>query len=448
MTPSRLLWSLVVLQAIGAAALLISRSRRPAIPLPALDSIDAAAAADIRALQRMSSADSAADWSAIADVYMAFGYYSEAERCYRRAATLGALRDYAFVQHRAICFDRLGDTKRAAALFREAAAFGDEQQRLLCIYNAGRNQLRAEDEEAAAATFRSIVTYPPACYQLAKILTRTGRFEEAATLLRQLEKSTRRTVETTLLRARVEQELGHEQDAARYLELAERTSEQLDLNVYQTAFEGTRIRYGVNRLCGEAFEKERSGDLAGAIALFEEALEAEWRDWIAPRIARLHEQLGNTEAGLAYLSEVIARYGAAPETLRLIGQLYLNEGRTDEAIYVWERACRMRPVEHLHRRLAVHYQQRGEVERARSHRALAEQTSGIDAYRSDRLEEAEPQLTRATTLDPELRHAWYYLGRTRRARGQIGPAREAFRRCLEIDPDHSRARAALKGLDG
>ena len=43
---------------------------------------------------------------------------------------------------------------------------------------------------------------------------------------------------------------------------------------------------------------------------------------------------------------------------------------------------------------------------------------------------------KAVELEPELDHAWFYLGETRRLLGREATAREAYERCLKVNPDH------------
>jgi len=47
-------------------------------------------------------------------------------------------------------------------------------------------------------------------------------------------------------------------------------------------------------------------------------------------------------------------------------------------------------------------------------------------------------------LDDGHAHTWFYLGETRRLLGDTAGAELAYRRCLQVNPDHGRA---LQGLE-
>lgn len=50
----------------------------------------------------------------------------------------------------------------------------------------------------------------------------------------------------------------------------------------------------------------------------------------------------------------------------------------------------------------------------------------------------------ATQLDPEIAHAWYYLGLWHRAMDSRQEAVQALNECLRRNPNHGRAIRALK----
>jgi Tfp pilus assembly protein PilF len=72
----------------------------------------------------------------------------------------------------------------------------------------------------------------------------------------------------------------------------------------------------------------------------------------------------------------------------------------------------------------------------------------MNLLNAGQLRDAVSALRRAVEADPGLAHAWYALGEAHRAGRQPADARTAYERCLAIDPDHGRARRALKLLGG
>lgn len=60
---------------------------------------------------------------------------------------------------------------------------------------------------------------------------------------------------------------------------------------------------------------------------------------------------------------------------------------------------------------------------------------------------AEGALRNALDINEKYVPAWYNLGVLYEARGKEGPARKAYRKVLEIDPDNARAKQALRRLE-
>jgi Flp pilus assembly protein TadD len=69
--------------------------------------------------------------------------------------------------------------------------------------------------------------------------------------------------------------------------------------------------------------------------------------------------------------------------------------------------------------------------------------TGVLLMTSGRTAEAIPHLERALAERPNLAAAWYRLGEARQECGDGNGAIDAFRRALEIDPAHARAKAAI-----
>ena len=89
------------------------------------------------------------------------------------------------------------------------------------------------------------------------------------------------------------------------------------------------------------------------------------------------------------------------------------------------------------------YAQAGDVSLAKRHRGLQEFRSGVDALQHNRLDEAHSALDQAVAMVPDHVSAWFYLAETCRFLDRQGQAEHAYRKCLELNPDHGRA---LRGL--
>jgi predicted Zn-dependent protease len=137
--------------------------------------------------------------------------------------------------------------------------------------------------------------------------------------------------------------------------------------------------------------------------------------------------------------------GHAPQTSFLRGEANLIQRKTNSAIDDWSESVRLRENQAAERRLAQTYRQQPEVEQ--EHLAKMLLATGIDACEEGDPENTAAAMTESLKLEPEQSMAWYFLGEARRVQGKDGPAREAYQHCLEIDPDHGRAREALAVLD-
>jgi len=100
-------------------------------------------------------------------------------------------------------------------------------------------------------------------------------------------------------------------------------------------------------------------------------------------------------------------------------------------------------VRQLHYKLAEYYEGKKDAATARAHFARAYFGLGHEAFWNRDLPSAAAALSKAVEYTPDLAAAWFYLGEIDRLRGRAAPAREAYERCLKIDPDHGRAHTGL-----
>jgi tetratricopeptide (TPR) repeat protein len=138
--------------------------------------------------------------------------------------------------------------------------------------------------------------------------------------------------------------------------------------------------------------------------------------------------------------------GQFPLATQLLGDAYLKAGRADDAVRSWQATANLRPSPDAHRRLAEHFEQSGDDAAAGRQRALMHQALGVAKLRSSNPAAALDDLEQAVTLDPSLALAWFYVGECRRFTDDLGGARLAYQRVLELNPNHGRAVAALELL--
>jgi Tfp pilus assembly protein PilF len=71
----------------------------------------------------------------------------------------------------------------------------------------------------------------------------------------------------------------------------------------------------------------------------------------------------------------------------------------------------------------------------------------MQLFRQTRLVEAQAALRESVKIDDEYPHAWFYLGEIGRYMGDSQAARDAYDRCLELNPDHGRALVARERIE-
>ena len=199
-------------------------------------------------------------------------------------------------------------------------------------------------------------------------------------------------------------------------------------------------------LFNQGVDRYYAGDLAGAIAAFEKALE------IDPKFDYAWNGLGATLRGLGRNTEAIAAFETAleidPESHGAwngLGNALNDLGRNTEAIAAFEKALEIDPKSHIvwnglgnalnslgrNTEAIAAYEKALEID-PKFHHAW----NGLGATLKDlgRNTEAIAAYEKALEIDPKFHHAWNGLGATLRGLGRNTEAIAAFEKALEIDP--------------
>jgi tetratricopeptide (TPR) repeat protein len=193
-----------------------------------------------------------------------------------------------------------------------------------------------------------------------------------------------------------------------------------------------------------------SGQYDEAATRLREALLLHWEPGLADLLAEAELQAGRPGEAVRLLVEVVERAGPSVKTLTRLGAAQHKGGRPDVAAQVWTRAAGLGvggAVRHLHYKLATYHEEKGATKEARRHYALAQHGRGHEAFWAGQFAVAQGALEKAIEYDPAMASSWFYLGEIHRLLRQTEPARKAYQRCLEINPEHGRAHAGLALLD-
>ena len=417
----------------------------PEPPRPDLSVLDAVTAGEIRDLQDRVQRDMAEDWHSLAKIYLMYGFFAEADLCFRRVVELNP-KSFNTYFWWGTALHRLGRTTEAAQTFLAAIPLAQGLWVDICWYGIGLNLLREEKVIEAEKAFRTGGDFFPAEYELARILVRSGRAKEAVPMLDHLIAVQPETQNFYQLRARAALALGDLKAVTGFQERAERAADFLISEGITMSLNNQKPEYGLERQSQEGIDLLDSGRFAEAARSLQKVLAVEWSPNAADSLVQAELKLGHADNVIELLDEVIARYGPTPKRLVALGDAHQLKGEKEQARRSWERAARIRIDQQAHEKLAEHYNQIGNKEQSDRHRALAYHAEGLEAFRENKLESAADAIQKAVKLAPKQAHSWYYLGECHRFLDHTEPAQAAYRKCLEVNPNHGRARRSLERL--
>ena len=437
---------MVVVEIVVGGGIVATELSRPQFPIHVEKLLDPYTSESLHHLRMSLSVDKADDWYMLGEAYLAYGSYLQAEACFRRAAELDP-ESVEIIANWGLALARLGRNTESNERFRSIAENAPALFRPEIWYRIGKNLLREEKSDEAEAAFRRVPEFPSAAYQLAKILMRSDRAEEAKLIIDDLLKAGANVMEINQIAAQCAEILGDKQASRKYYELTNRAPDRIALNRTVSLFTERRRRYGSERLLVETTELEKSGRIAESIQRFAKAMQDELGESAVAKIAELEVQLGHPQKAVKWIEAQIDRSGASALILERLGDAYLVMGQQDRTQQAWERGVRVGVRQELHEKLAQSYELGGNADRAQTQRGLVLHIKGLSNYRKNNLSEAFTDFFAAAQLLPNRSRTWFYLGQIHRFQGRCAQAKEAYRRCLSIEPGHGRADAALKLLE-
>lgn len=442
----RFLLLLVVLELLASAGMVGWRCTRPIPPNPDLARLPPSTIRDFKRLQQAARDDHLAGWRELGEAYLAYGYFVEAEACFRRAVTVSP-HDFPSHYGWAYSFDRLGRTRDANREFKAAAKLADKDMARTCWYHIGRNLLREEDAAAAERAFSHANKFPAADHQRAKLLIAQHRDQEAWSLINRLEALDSDDLEVQFLAMRGEQSRDRHEAAGARADRLERCTNHLRLTDHWEYLQPIRSRYGLAADLVRIGSLATSGQTELAANLFESLVAENDPEIVNQFLLKglpIELQAGRAEKARQLIQDLIDRSAPHPMALHLLGDAYQILNQPRQASETWELANRLSPRAESHEHLADWFEQVGDPDRARQERGLACLTFGMDAFRKNDLALAQEFLEKSVELISGEPRTWFYLGETRRALLLDESATDAYQRCLALNPDHGRARHRLE----
>ncbi len=188
------------------------------------------------------------------------------------------------------------------------------------------------------------------------------------------------------------------------------------------------------------------------------AKEVETWDLYLQRLEERGEEIDNRQISQTYLRLAYSyfyqkNFNLARESLQkateispqwaepylLWARIEYEEGNMEEAEKLYSKASELDPS----LKEAKYFAQLAEKAKIYGKSAYEAYVAGYQSFAAGNLERAEQYLREATRLNPEMKEAFYWLGRTLYDEGKLKEAQEAWEKVLEIDPFHSQARRFL-----
>ena len=451
----RALIVLVVVELASLIGLMLLVSPAAPLPVSQLGTQESGLIEDMQAAEAKHDPQQIQSWVTIGDFYCAFGLLPEAEYCLQEAERLGTLDENGFLL-RGNILSRLGRMKEAEKYFRQVIDFQGERASDAWI-QLGLDALRRNDPQQAEKALRQSGDQPVAMLALARLLIRTDRAAEAGALLDRILEQYPGSMRALQLKTWACEALGDDRGARENYELSLRHVQIISmLTPVRQHDEEMHQQHGPGRFLFESGKMEQRGDLAAAVDLTEQAIEAMKplkRPYYSMRAAELYLDINLPKRALKHLRLALIIDGETAENWELVGNAWVALGDKEKARRAWLEGSRFRASkfmpanQYMQRNLAESATESGNNELARHHTGLMHYETGLLAWRENDLRSALVAFTAAVENLPEHAASWYYLAETRRAESDREGARVAYQRCLELNANHGRAIDALALLE-
>lgn len=420
-----------------------------AVPLPDLTQIDALTRSELQSLfdrlNKKATAGEATsdDWLELGKAYYAFGFFAEAKQSFQTAASVDASSFEANYWY-GVSLSRLAELDPAVRQLEKTLTVANLFQKPRVWHEIGRCQLRLENEEQAEKAFASAGQFDHSLYQLAKLRIRAGRTREASQPLNALARRQRGTTELYLLSYRMAQALGDAKQAQVFRERSEYNSQKMPVEPVAAMAQQIRNQYGVDKLGRKAEQFVKQKNWKEAEPLLKRIVAAHRDKDAVLLLATAQIEEGHAKEAASLLESLTVEQGQFPQGMFVLGKAYAAAGDTKRAQRLWEETAQLQSVGELHQQLARMYAMQGNKDAANKQQALANQATGIAGLRHASPTGALKYFERAVELDAGLATSWFYLGECRRFLGKPAEARVAYQKALQLEPNHGRARAALR----
>jgi protein O-GlcNAc transferase len=176
----------------------------------------------------------------------------------------------------------------------------------------------------------------------------------------------------------------------------------------------------------------------------------------ALNLAIEHHRAGRLDAAAEIHRQILARLPDQPDALHLLGVIYQQQGRGNEALQLLQRAIAVSPstaIYHANLGNALSEQGRWAEAIEAFSQSLTLNSNVVETHlslgaafeRLSQMNEAIAVFRRATELDPQNAAVWCHLGHLQGQQYELTESIQSSRRALELHPDYAEARFNLAG---
>ena len=439
---------LLLVELLGGGLLIARRLSRAAPPVADWSLMDPATTEEIRTA--ITTCMTATDWRNLGELYMAAGFFTEAEMCHRVACEL-APRNALLRRQWAFALERLGLLEEANTQYQqtlELSRFETDD----CRYFMGRNLLRLEKPDEARKYFEDGKALSANLYELARLQYQSGKTAEASASLAKLIATGPELLQVNLLGYRLALERGDTRKAFDFADRVRYAPRKLQ-NPFDAEAERLVTRtqqLGPGRLWTRGRELIENNQLVEAQALLESLPPLARSSSALELLAEIALQQGRFAEANQLFEELQKQHGPFARISARMGDVWAAAGQWPQAREAWRKAAQLQTQVDLkatHHKLADSFQAAGEEAVAKHHRARGHFHVGRELLQFGHVPQAVDYFAEAAELDPSFTQAWFYLGETRRLSGKVAEARTAYKACLKLNPHHGRALANLGMLE-
>lgn len=427
------------------------------LPMSQLSTLESGVQDDIRQMEYELDYGSKESWIELAKVYTSYGLLPNARYAMQRASEFGELDDESTLLY-GTCLSRLGELDEARKYFQELAD-GRGEYRIDAWVQIGLDYLRAEQPIEARDALMQAGQDSVAELALSRLLLHMGHADQALNTLDSMIRRNPDSMRAHQMKGWALEALDRVDEAQAAEHYSSHCSDTVTIHTVTRKWDEDMLqKYGAAGHLMQSELQMQKGNIEAAINTMRESikdLQPLWRPHYTKRLAMFYSMNGQGEEAAKQLASWLVHNGESAVLWEMVGDAWSASNQPAKAMNAWFEAIRYRGGQQeevivllrVHQKLADELSRQGRSEITDYHVALAKYEEARINWRDDRVSQAVTGFEAVTVALPEFADAWYYLGESRYATGDMEGARTAFTRCLELNQNYGRASEGLQRLE-